>query len=162
MDIFLSILAIVLMLVGLAGAILPIVPGPVISYLGLLSIYFLSDDPLSDAFMISLAIITVVVSAIDQIVPVLGTKKLGGSRYGINGSILGLIVGIFFFPPIGLILGPFLGALIGEMIGGKDLNQATRAGFGSFLGFLTGTVLKLTFSGVVAYYILINLSFSIN
>lgn len=160
MDIFLSILAILLMLVGLAGAILPIIPGPIISFLGLLSVYFLSTEPLVDGFMVTFGIITVVITAIDQIVPVLGTKKMGGSKYGVNGSIVGLIVGIFFFPPIGLIVGPFLGALVGELISGKDLNQATRAGFGSFVGFLTGTVLKLIFSAVVGYYILINLSFT--
>lgn len=160
MDIFLSILAIILMLVGLAGAILPIIPGPVISFLGLLSVYFLSNEPLTDQFMIVIAVITVAVTAIDQVVPVLGTKKMGGSKYGVNGSIIGLIIGIFFFPPIGLIVGPFLGALAGELISGKDLNQATRAGFGSFVGFISGTVLKLIFSAVIAYYIIINLSFN--
>lgn len=161
MDIFLSILAIILMLVGLIGAILPIIPGPVISFFGLLSIYFLSDNPLTDQFMVTMVIITVAITALDQIVPVLGTKKMGGSRYGINGSIVGLIIGIFFFPPIGLIVGPFLGALVGELISGKDLNHATRSGFGSFIGFLSGTVLKLVFSAVVGYYVIINLSFTI-
>ncbi len=162
MDIFLSILAILLMLAGLAGAILPIIPGPIISFLGLLSVYFLSNDPLSDEFMIIWGTITVAVTAIDQIVPILGTKKMGGSKYGVNGSIVGLILGIFFFPPIGLILGPFIGALVGELISGKDFNQATRAGFGSFIGFISGTVLKLVFSLVIGYYIIINLSFALN
>lgn len=161
MDIFLSILAILLMLIGLAGAILPIIPGPIISFFGLLTVYFLSDNPLDDQFMITIAIIAVAVTAIDQVVPILGTKKMGGSKYGVNGSIVGLIIGIFFFPPIGLIVGPFLGALAGELISGKDLNQATRAGFGSFVGFISGTVLKLIFSAVVAYYIIINLSFGL-
>jgi len=159
MDIFLSILAIILMLVGLAGAILPVIPGPIISFLGLLSIYFLSNEPLKDGFMITMGVITVAITAVDQIVPVLGTKKMGGSRYGVNGSIIGLIIGIFFFPPIGLIIGSFLGALVGELISGKDFNQATRAGIGSFIGFLTGTILKLIFSLVIGYYIIINLSF---
>jgi len=159
MDIFLSILAIILLLVGLAGAILPVIPGPIISFLGLLSIYFLSNEPLKDGFMITMGVITVAITAVDQIVPVLGTKKMGGSRYGVNGSIIGLIIGIFFFPPIGLIIGPFLGALVGELISGKDFNQATRAGIGSFIGFLTGTILKLIFSLVIGYYIIINLSF---
>jgi hypothetical protein len=162
MDIFLSILAIVLMLAGLAGAILPIIPGPVISFLGLLSVYFLSDNPLTDKFMVTWGVLTVAVTAIDQVVPVLGTKKMGGSKYGVNGSIVGLILGIFFFPPIGLIVGPFVGALVGELISGKDFNQATRAGFGSFIGFLSGTILKLVFSVVIGYYIIINLSFALN
>lgn len=159
MDIFLSILAILLMIIGFVGAILPILPGPIISFLGLLSLYFLEDKPFDDKFMVIWGTFTIIVTAIDQVVPILGTKKMGGSRYGVNGSIIGLFVGIFFFPPIGLILGPFLGALVGELISGKDLNQATRAGFGSFIGFLSGTVLKLAFSGIAAYYILTNLSF---
>lgn len=159
MDIFLSILAILLLIIGFVGAILPIIPGPIISFLGLLSIYFLDNKPFDDRFMIIWGTITIAVTAIDQIVPVLGTKKMGGSKYGVNGSIIGLMIGVFFFPPIGLIIGPFLGALVGELMSGKDLNQATRAGFGSFIGFLSGTILKLIFSGVAAYYIIINLSF---
>lgn len=159
MDIFLSILAILLMIVGFVGAILPILPGPIISFLGLLSIYFLEGKPFDDKFMVIWGTLTIIVTAMDQVVPALGTKKMGGSRYGVNGSIIGLIVGVFFFPPIGLILGPFLGALAGELISGKDLNQAIRAGLGCFIGFLSGTVLKLIFSGIAAYYIITNLSF---
>lgn len=159
MDIFLSILAIVLMIIGFVGAVIPILPGPIISFLGLLSLYFLEGKPFDDRFMVIWGTFTIIVTALDQVVPVLGTKKMGGSKYGVNGSIVGLIIGVFFFPPIGLILGPFLGALVGELISGKDLNQATKAGFGSFLGFLSGTFLKLIFSGIAAYYIIINLSF---
>lgn len=159
MDIFLSILAIIFMLAGIAGAILPILPGPIISFLGILSLYFTSPSPFSDRFMMIWVLLTIAVTALDQVVPILGTKKMGGTRLGVRGSIVGLIVGIFLFPPVGIILGPFLGALVGELIGGKDMNQAIRAGTGSFLGFLSGTVLKLIFSIIAAYYILINLSF---
>lgn len=159
MDIFLSILAILLMLIGLVGAILPIIPGPIISFLGLLSLYFMSDHPFTDKFMIIWITLTLVVTAFDQFVPILGTKKMGGSKYGVNGSLAGLILGIFFFPPIGLIIGPFLGAIVGELISGKEMNQALKAGIGSFLGFLSGTLLKLIFCAVAGYYIIINLSF---
>lgn len=162
MDIFLSILALLLILVGIAGAIIPIIPGPIVSYFGLLSLYFLDEHDLSDDFMITWAIIAIVVSALDQVIPILGTKKMGGTKYGVKGSIIGLILGMFFFPPIGLIIGPFAGALVGELIGGKDLNQATKAGFGSFLGFLSGTLLKLAYSIFIAYHIIINLDFGFN
>jgi len=147
------------MLAGIAGAILPILPGPVISFLGILSIYFTTNSPFSDRFMMIWVLLTIAVTALDQVVPILGTKKMGGTRLGVRGSIVGLIVGIFLFPPVGLIVGPFLGALIGELIGGKDMNQAIKAGTGSFLGFLSGTILKIVFSIIAAYYILINLSF---
>ncbi len=159
MDLFLSILAIVLMIVGLAGAIIPVIPGPIISFLGLLSLYFTAPPPFSDNFITIWAVLAILVTALDQVIPVLGTKKMGGTKYGVNGSIIGLLAGIFFFPPIGIIIGPFLGALLGELIGGKDFNQATKAGFGSFLGFLSGTLLKLVFSFIAAYHIVINLSF---
>lgn len=160
MDLFLSILAVILMLVGLAGAIIPVIPGPIISFLGLLSLYFTTPPPFTNKFITTWAIIAITVTALDQIIPILGTKKMGGTKYGVNGSIIGLLIGIFFFPPIGIILGPFLGALVGELIGGKDFNQATRAGFGSFLGFLSGVFLKFVFSFIAAYYTIINLSFS--
>jgi uncharacterized protein YqgC (DUF456 family) len=160
MDIFLSILAIVLMLIGIAGAIIPVIPGPIISFLGLLSLYFTSPPPFTDKFMTIWAVLAILVTAFDQIIPILGTKKMGGTKYGVNGSIIGLLAGIFFFPPIGIILGPFLGALLGELIGGKDLNQAIKAGFGSFLGFLSGTLLKLIYSFMAAYHTVFNLSFN--
>lgn len=161
MELSLSILAILLILIGIAGAIIPIIPGPIISYLGLLSLYFFDEPPFTDDFMITWAIIAIVVTSLDQIIPVLGTKKMGGTKYGVNSSIVGLILGIFFFPPLGIIIGPFAGALVGELIGGKDFNQATKAGFGSFLGFLSGTLLKLIYSGIIAYHVIINLSWGL-
>ncbi|MCK5776437.1 MAG: DUF456 domain-containing protein [Bacteroidales bacterium] len=160
MDITLSILAIILMLVGISGAIIPVIPGPIISFLALFSLYFTNPPPFTDKFITIWAVLAIVVTAFDQVIPIAGTKKMGGTKYGVNGSIIGLLVGIFFFPPIGIILGPFLGALAGELIGGKDFNQATKAGFGSFLGFLSGVFLKLVFSFIAAYYTIINLSFS--
>lgn len=159
MDIFLSVLAIVLMLLGILGAVLPILPGPVISFLGLLSLYFLEGEPFTDRFIMIWLAVAIAVSAVDQVVPILGTKKMGGTKFGVNGSIVGLIIGVFIFPPFGIIVGPFLGAVLGELIGGKDMNEATRSGFGSFIGFLSGTILKLGFSFVAGYYILTNLSF---
>ena len=158
MELFLSILAILLILTGIAGAIIPIIPGPIISYLGLLSLYFFDEPPFTDEFMITWAIIAIIVTALDQVIPVLGTKKMGGTKYGVKGSVVGLIIGVFIFPPFGIIIGPFAGALIGELIGGKDFNQAAKAGFGSFLGFLSGTLLKLIYSGIIAYHVIINLS----
>lgn len=164
MDIFLSILAIILLIVGLLGAILPIIPGPIITYLALVSLYFSShqaQSDLSDRFMLFWAALAVGITVLDNIVPILGTKKMGGSKKGVWGSIIGLIFGLLFLGPFGILIGPFIGAVTGELLGGKEFNLALRAGFGSFLGFVTGTLLKLVFSVWAGYYIITNLYFFI-
>jgi uncharacterized protein YqgC (DUF456 family) len=160
MDIFLSLLAIALMILGIAGAILPLLPGPALSFLGLVSLYFTSTEPFTLKFLGIWLLLTVVVSVVDQIIPILGTKKMGGSKYGVWGSAIGLVAGIFLFPPIGIIVGPFLGALIGELLGGMDFNKALRAAVGSFIGFLSGTILKVIFGIIAGYYIVVNVHFA--
>ena len=159
MDIFLSVLAIILLLLGLLGAIIPAVPGPIISYAGLVSLYFSSHQPFTDNFMLLWIAIAVGITVIDNIVPILGTKKMGGSKKGVWGSIIGLVFGLLFLGPFGILIGPFVGAVLGELIGGKEFNLALKAGFGSFLGFLSGTLLKLGFSIWVGYFIIMNLYF---
>ncbi len=152
MDVVLIIIGIILLLIGFAGCIIPGIPGPPIAYLGLLIQIFKTENPFTTKFLIIWAFIMIAVSALDYIVPVIGTKKFGGSKRGVWGSIIGLFAGIFFFPPIGLIIGPFLGAFIAELTGGKETESALKAGFGSFIGFITGVVLKLAVTGVMAYY----------
>ena len=152
MDVVLIIIGILLLLIGFAGCIIPGVPGPPIAYIGLLIQVFKTENPFTTKFLIIWALIMVGVSLLDYVVPVIGTKKFGGSKRGIWGSVIGLFVGIFFFPPIGLIIGPFLGAFIGELTGGKETQSALKAGFGSFIGFITGVALKLVVTGLMAYY----------
>ena len=152
MDVVLIIIGIILLLVGFVGSIIPGIPGPPIAYLGMLIQVFKTENPFTAKFLVIWALIMIAVSVLDYIVPVIGTKKFGGSKRGIWGSIIGLFVGIFFFPPIGLIIGPFLGAFIGELTGGKETQSALKAGFGSFIGFITGVVLKLVVTGLMAYY----------
>jgi len=159
MDIFLSVLAILLLLIGLLGVIIPALPGPIISYFGLVSLYFSSHQPFTDRFMLIWLALAVGITALDNIVPILGTQKMGGSKKGVWGSIIGLVFGLMFLGPFGILIGPFIGAVVGELIGGKKFNLALRAGFGSFLGFLTGTILKLVFSVWAGYYIIVNLYF---
>ena len=152
MDVVLIIIGIILLLIGFAGCIIPGLPGPPIAYIGLLIQVFKTENPFTTKFLIIWALIMVGVSLLDYIVPAIGTKKFGGSKRGVWGSVIGLFAGIFFFPPIGLIIGPFLGAFIGELTGGKETQSALKAGFGSFIGFITGVVLKLAVTGVMAYY----------
>jgi uncharacterized protein YqgC (DUF456 family) len=152
MDYVLIGLGIVFMISGILGCVLPVIPGPPLSYLGLLLLHFTEKYQFSTRFLIIWAVITGVVYALDYIIPAWGTKKFGGSKRGVWGSIIGLVIGLFFFPPFGIIIGPFVGAVVGELTVGKDSNAALKSGFGSFLGFLLGTLLKLIASGMMTWY----------
>ncbi|MBI9036899.1 MAG: DUF456 domain-containing protein [Bacteroidales bacterium] len=152
MDILWSVISGILVIVGVIGCVIPIIPGPAISFSSLLLLQLKSNPPFTSDFLIWLGIIMIIVTALDYVVPAYGTKKLGGSKSGIRGSIVGLIFGIFLFPPIGIIIGPFIGAVIGELMIGKSSNVAFRSGLGSFIGFLSGTLIKLIYSFVVGYY----------
>jgi uncharacterized protein YqgC (DUF456 family) len=153
MDTFLFVSGILLMIGGIAGSILPILPGPPLAYLALLIQQLKTVAPYSTKFLIVWAIVAIVVTALDYLVPIYGAKKFGGSKYGLWGCTIGLFVGIFF-SPLGIIIGPFLGAFIGEIIGRKDSDQALKAALGSFLGFVFGTLLKLIVCFVMGWYLL--------
>lgn len=153
MDWFLAILGGILMVVGIIGAIVPVLPGPPISYLGLLLLHWTGWAEFSTQFLVIMAAVAAAVTAVDYVVPVWGTKKFGGSKAGVRGSTIGLIIGVFFFPPIGIIVGPFLGAVIAElMVNADDFNKALRSGLGSLVGFLMGTGLKLSASLLMTVY----------
>jgi hypothetical protein len=152
MDYVLIGLGILLMAVGILGCVLPFLPGPPLNYIGLLMLHFTSGYQFSNRFLLIWAMVTVTVFTLDYIIPVWGTKKFGGSKRGIWGSVIGLVAGLFFFPPFGIIIGPFIGAVIGELSAGKDSGTALKAGFGSFVGFVAGTFLKLVASGMMTWY----------
>jgi uncharacterized protein len=152
MDYVLIVLGIILMITGIMGCVLPLLPGPPLNYIGLLLLHFTDRFQFSTSFLILWAIVTAFVYGLDIVIPIWGTKKFGGSKRGVWGSVIGLVTGIFFFPPFGIIIGPFAGAVIGELTAGKNSVGALKAGFGSFIGFLAGTVLKLVASGVMTWY----------
>lgn len=143
MEIVWYILASLFLILGLVGCFISILPGPVLSYCALLFL-IPTDKCLSVASLIFLGILTAVVTVADFIIPALGAKKFNCSSYGTWGCAIGTFLGAFFFP-LGIILGPFLGALIGELVARKNFFMALRGGFGAFLGFLAGTLLKLCF-----------------
>ena len=145
-------LGIVLILVGLIGCIVPVLPGPPISFLALLFLQFSRFGDFSVTFLLVMAFVVLAVTVLDYVVPVWGTKKTGGSKAGVWGAVLGMLVGIFFFPPLGIIVGPLVGAIAGEAIRGASLNQSFRTGLGSLLGFMVGTGLKLIASMIMTFY----------
>ncbi len=152
MDFVLIGFGIIFIIAGILGCVVPVIPGPPLSYIGLLLLHFTSRYSFSTRFLIIWLIITAIVYALDFIIPAWGTKKFGGSKRGIWGSIIGLIIGMFVFPPIGIIVGPFVGAVLGELSTGQESKAALKSGFGSFMGFLTGTLLKLIASGIMTWY----------
>ena len=143
----------VLVLLGLAGCVLPILPGPVLSFLGLLLLALVKQfsPPLTPTLMSVMAILTVVVTIGDYIIPLWGAKRYGATKWGIWGSVIGMAVGIFF-SPFGMLLGAFFGAVIVEWLIQKEGGKALKAGWGIFIGSLAGTALKLGVSGMTAYY----------
>lgn len=151
-DYVLAVLAIIFIIIGLLGCILPVIPGPPLSFIGLLLLQFSNFGDFTFNFMLLMAVLAILVTVIDYIVPVWGTKKFGGSKAGVWGATLGLVAGIFFFPPIGIILGPLAGAIIAEVTRGEEFNKSLRAGFGSLAGFFLGTGIKLIASGLMTYY----------
>jgi len=151
MDWLLIIFGVIFILLGIVGSIVPVLPGPPLSFIALLLLQFQEERSFTWKFIIIWGIVTLVVTVLDYIFPTIGTKRYGGSRWGIIGCFVGFVIGLFF-GPAGIIFGPFLGALIGEIAGGKELQHAFVPALGSFIGFLVGTVLKLIASLVMAYY----------
>jgi len=144
MDILLLILGFLFMLIGILGSFIPALPGPPVSWVGLLILYLTKAIP-DDWMILGITLaIAIIVFALDYIIPAVGTKKFGGTRAGMIGTTLGLVVALIFpiFGIFGIIIWPFVGALVGELINKADSKTALKAAFGSFIGFLTGTFLK--------------------
>lgn len=155
MDIIWIVIACALLVAGIIGCIVPLLPGPPLAYAGLLVAQLKSSPPFSLRFMLIWALIVLVVSVLDYLIPVYGTKKFGGTRYGMWGCMIGLVVG-FWFGPWGIILGPFFGAFAGEFFTNNQTG-ALRAAFGSFVGFLFSTLLKLVVCAIMFWYLIIGL-----
>lgn len=147
--------AVILGIVGLVGCVLPVIPGPPLSWLGLLLLYLPATSEMTTGFLLAWLAVAIVVTVLDYIVPSWVTARTGGSKSAARGTFVGLLLGLIFFPPWGMIAGSFLGALAAEIIfAGKDLSGSLKPAFGSFLGFLLSTGLKLTASGVMFFYII--------
>lgn len=142
MDIALLILGLLFILVGIIGSFVPVLPGPTLSWVGLLLLFLTSAVPDDWWFLGLMAAVALLAFALDYIIPIMGTKKFGGTKAGMIGTAIGLIIGILAPIPGGIIIGPFLGAFIGELTNKADNKTALKAAFGSFLGFITGAFMK--------------------
>jgi uncharacterized protein YqgC (DUF456 family) len=167
MDILLIILGAICLLLGLIGCVAPVLPGVPLSYLGLLLLHWTDRVQFSWQFLVVWGVVVIVIQVLDYFIPAWGTKKFGGSKWGVWGSTIGLVVGLIM-GPWGIVIGPFAGAVVGELIyfnrhpqttmndvkpnKNSNFNRALRAGLGSFIGLLTGTILKLICCGMMVFY----------
>jgi uncharacterized protein len=151
MDIFWIVVGGLFMVVGLAGCFLPVIPGPPLAFIGLWIQQLKSQPPFEARFLWIWAGVTLLVTVLDYWMPVYSTKKFGGSKYGIWGCTIGLIIGLWM-GPLGIILGPFVGAFVGEIIANQNSSNAFKAAVGSFVGFLFSTLLKLIACSIMIWY----------
>ena len=143
-----------LLVLGIIGCFIPIIPGPPISYLGLLVFHFFSSYSIKEDILLLLSFVVIAVTFFDLWVQIYGVKKFGGTKKSVNGSIIGLFFGIFLFPPFGIIFGPFLGAFIGaRMEESSDVIIAFKIALGSLAGFFVGTILKLSVSVYIIFIV---------
>ena len=153
MDLALIILGILLIFIGVIGSFVPVIPGPITAWLGLLILYQTSFLTLDFTFLATTFSIAIGVFILDYFIPLIGAKKFGGTKTGIIGATLGLLVGLIFLGPLGIFLGTFLGAFTGELIHDpKNKRTALLAATGSLIGFLTGVFLKFSVTVIFGYY----------
>lgn len=154
-HIFIDTASLILALAGIAGCIVPVIPGPPLTYAALLVLYLLNNptQQITGKFMLIWGVIVVAVTLLDYIVQPYFTKITGGSKLAVRYSIAGMVAGMVFFPPFGIIAGSFIGALVAELlVNKKPLQNSLLAAFGAFLGFIFGTGLKLAASVTMLYY----------
>jgi hypothetical protein len=151
MEVIVIILSALLILAGIAGSLLPVLPGLPLSYLGLLLLHFASSYTFSTLFLVIWALVVIVIQLLDYYVPIWGTRKFGGTKKGVWGSTIGLLIGLFM-GPWGIILGPFVGAFIGEHLSHRDIQQSFQSALGSFIGIVFGAIIKLIAGGMMLYY----------
>jgi uncharacterized protein YqgC (DUF456 family) len=151
-ETLLIILGLLIAVVGLMGCIIPAIPGPPLNFLSLLILELAVDDAFPAEFYFLWGGITIAVTVLDYVLPIMGAKVYKASSFGIWGSIIGMLIGILFFPPFGMILGLFIGAVLGELIAGKEEGEALKIGSVTFFASMLMIFIKLAVSGVMTFY----------
>ena len=152
-DLLLLIIGVILCLIGIVGSFVPIIPGPMTSWFGLLVLNFTDAVNFNLQFLAITLIIAIVISAMDYIIPIIWVKKLGGSSDGAE-VFIGLMIGIVIMGPIGIFVGGFIGAIAGEMMNGKKLTDSFKPALGSLIGILIGSGIKFCLSLIYLFFFL--------
>ncbi len=151
-ETILIIFGLLIAVVGLIGCIIPAIPGPPLNFLSLVILELAIENAFPMDFYFLWGGITIVLTFLDYILPIMGAKVYKASSYGIWGSIIGMILGILFFPPFGMILGLFIGAVLGELIAGKKEWEALKIGTVTFAASMLMIFIKLALSGIMTFY----------
>lgn len=151
MEYFVILLVIIFLGLGVVGSVIPAIPGPPLSYVGLLLSHFFINELDAD-FVLWIGVAVVVITVLDYWLQVYGVKKAGGGKFAIRGSVVGMILGIFLFPPFGILIGAFVGAYIGAKM--EESKNEVKIAFGALWGFIAGTVLKLCTSLYIIYILI--------
>lgn len=152
-----AITAIICGILGILGAVLPILPGTILSFAGMMCAYLTPSSEITSGQMWLWGVVSVILIILDYILPGYFSKVFGGTKAGITGATIGVFAGMIFLGPIGIVAGPFLGAVIGELLNKQQtLDKAIVVGFGSLLSFIVGTGIKLIAGGFMMYYIWID------
>ena len=160
MTILLIILGVLLAIAGFVGCIIPIIPGPLLSYLALITLAFARGwEPFSTLFLIIMAALTIIITILDYVAPVIGASKSGASKSGIYLSVAGMLLGIFIFPPWGIFIGAFIGGVAGEILIGRKGKEAFMVGWAIFLGNMVSIGIKVSFSLFVIFLFINELLF---
>lgn len=157
MDLFLIIISSLLIILGMAGSFMPIIPGPLTSWFGLFIFNLIPTAEIESTILVITFIIAIIIFILDNLIPIYGSKYFGATKYGIIGASTGLVVGILSPIPFGILMGPILGALIGELIFNNDLKKSIKSSIGVLIGFLASSLIK--FVTCIAYLMIYLIQF---
>jgi len=151
----LVILGFLLLVVGIVGCVVPVLPGPILCFLALILLSLIRGwQTFSVAALVVLGALTILVTVLDNVLPVLTARRWGAGKAGIWGSVVGMLLGMFLLPPFGAIIGTFAGAVLGELLFGRKDADALRAGWGVFAGTMLSLAAKLAVCGAIAFFYL--------
>ena len=157
MDLLLIIISAVLIILGIIGSFMPILPGPLTSWFGLFILNLISSVEIDSALLIITFIIAATIFILDSLIPIYGSKYFGATKYGIIGASIGLVIGIITPIPFGILIGPILGALIGELLFNNDLRKSIKSSIGVLIGFVVSSLIKFVISIVYLMIYLVQL-----